>query len=137
MGAGGEELSGACPDLGQDRRCGDRANPRDCHQELPLPGERDHHLLHLRIQPGDHLLKMVDVFEVQLTHQRVVGIETALQRQREIRDLRPHPAPGQLGQHHPAAFAVDEGFDHRPTRDGGDGGGNRVQFDPRILQHRT
>src|SRR5947209_3578791 len=52
------------PDLGEDGRRGGRPDARDGHQEVALAGERDHHLLHLRVQPGNHLIEMVDVFEV-------------------------------------------------------------------------
>lgn len=36
---------------------------------------------HLLIQPGDRLIEMVEMVEVQLTHRWVVGIEAALRRQ--------------------------------------------------------
>jgi hypothetical protein len=73
-----EELAWAGPGLRDDRGRGDRPDSRDRDQQPLLPGERDHHLLHLRVQPVDHLIEMVDVFGMQLTHQRVVGIEAAL-----------------------------------------------------------
>lgn len=64
-----EELAGAGPPLRDDRGRGDRPDSRDRDQQLSLPGERDHHLLHVRIQPVDHLITLVDVFQMQLTHQ--------------------------------------------------------------------
>ena len=137
MRAVGEEFIRAGSDLGEDGRGAGRPEPRDGLQELALPGERDHHLFHLGVAPGDHRIEVVEVFQMQLAHQRVMGIEAALEGQGEVSDLRTHPAQGQIGEHRGAAFSVDESFDHRPTRDGADRGGHRVQLDPRVLQHRA
>jgi hypothetical protein len=133
----GEELIRVGPDLGQDGRRGGWSDAWDGHQQVALAGERDHHLLHLRVEPRDHLIEMVDVLQVQLTHQRVMVVEAALQCQGEVGDLGAHPAPGQIGQDRGSAFPVDESVDHRSTRDGADRGGHRVQFNSRVLEHST
>jgi hypothetical protein len=59
---------------------------------------------------------VIDVVQVQPAHQRVLGIEPAFQRQRQVRDVGAYLAFGQFGQHGTAAFAVDERFDSRRAR---------------------
>ena len=61
--------------------------------------------------------------------------EAAFQRHGQVRDLGPHLALGQLGQDRAAAFAVNEGLDHRPPGLGGDRGGDGVDLNPGILEH--
>jgi hypothetical protein len=78
---------------------------------------------------------VIDVVQVQAAHQGVVVPEPAFQRHRQVRDLGPHPAPGQLGQDRAAAFPVDQRLDHRPPGLGGDRGGHRVDLDPGVLEH--
>ena len=73
-----------------------------------------HHRLELSVQSRDHHLEVVDVIQVQATHQRVVLSEPALQRPRQIRNLGAHLALGQISEHFRAAFPVDERLDHRP-----------------------
>jgi hypothetical protein len=80
---------------GQDRGGGLRPDPRDRGQQVLLQTERDHHCLDLCVQPGDHLIEVVDVFQVQSAHQRVMVAEPAFQRQRQIADLGTHPAARQ------------------------------------------
>jgi len=72
---------------------------------------------------------------VQPAHQGVMVPEAAFQGHRQVRDLGPHLAPGQLGQHRAAALAVDQRLDHRPPGLGRDGGGDGVDLDPGILEH--
>ena len=118
MGAGGEELSRAGADLGDDRRGGCRADPGDGGQQAPLAGGRDHHRLDLGVQLGDHLVQVGDVVQVQLAHQRVMIVKAPFQRMRQISDLGAHDAPGQLGEHLAAALPVDQRPDHRHPRNG-------------------
>ena len=73
--------------------------------------------------------------QMQPAHQRVVVIEAAFQRPLQVRDFRPHPAFGQLGEHAWAAFAIDECLHHRPHRRVVIDGGHRVDLDPGVLQH--
>ena len=48
MRATGEILARTCPDFSQDRRRGYRSDSGDRHQQVPVAGKRDHHVLHLR-----------------------------------------------------------------------------------------
>jgi len=66
-----------------------------------------HHHLDLGVQPGEHRLQVIDVVQVQPAHQGVMVTEPALQRHGQVRDLRAHLAPGQIGQDRAAAFPVD------------------------------
>ena len=114
MGTAGEELSDGDADLGNHRGGSQRADPGSAGQQLPLGPKGGHHRLDLRVQPGDHRLQVVNVIQMQPTHQRMMIAEPALQRHRQVRDLGTHLAFGQLSQDRPAAFPVDERLDHRP-----------------------
>ena len=121
--------------LGDDRGGGQRADAGDRGQQVPGGAKGRHHRLDLRVQLRDHRLQVIDVVQVQPAHQRVVLAEAALQRHRQVRDLRPHPADRQLRQHLRAALPVNERLDHRPPGLGDDGGGHRVDLDARVLEH--
>ena len=133
---GGEELTDVHPDLGDDRRGRHRADPRDRDQQVRRCRERDHHLLHLRVQPGDHLVQLGDVLQVQLAHQRVMVTEPAFQRLRQVSDLRAHHGPRASSASTPRGpFPGDQRPDHRPPGHRVDRRSHRVQLDPGVLQH--
>ena len=71
---------------------------------------------------------------MQPAQERVVGAEIAGQRLHQLRDLRAHPAFGQLGQRDGVVLARDQRGQHRPSRDPEDVGGHRRQLDPGVLQ---
>ena len=133
--ASGKELADIRADLGDDRGGGQRADARDGGLQVPGGAKGRHHRLDLHVQPDEHRFEMIEVVQVQAAHQRMMIGEPAFQRHRQVRDLRPHPSPGQLGQDRPAPFPVDQRLDHRPPGLGGDGGGHRVDLDPSVLQH--
>src|SRR5207245_9265103 len=95
----GEELLDGDADLGAHRGGGVPADPGAGGQQVPPALEGLHHLLDPGVQPGDRRLQVTDVVQVQAAHQRVVVAEAAFQGHGQVRDLGPHRAPGQVGQH--------------------------------------
>jgi hypothetical protein len=77
---------------------------------------------------------VIEVPQVQAAEHRVVLREPSFQRHRQVRDLDPHPAQGQVRQDGAAPLAVDQRLDYRLPGLGGDGRGDRVQLDPGVLQ---
>lgn len=63
---------------------------------------------------GDHVVQVVDVFQLQSAHQRVVVTGTDPERQRQIADLGVHP-PAPTRSAPSLAFLVDQCLDHGPT----------------------
>ena len=63
-----------------------------------------------------------------------MGGEPAGQGFGEGRDLRPHPALGQIGHRCRGCRARDQGRQHRPARDTHDVGGHRGQFDAGVFE---
>ncbi len=78
---------------------------------------------------------VIQMSQVQPTHQGMVIIEAPFQRPLQIGDLRAHTAARQISQHRRAAFTVDERLHHRPHRLGGDRGRHAVGLDPGVLKH--
>jgi hypothetical protein len=83
------------------------------------------------IEPGDRDVQAGDAVLVQPAQQRVVLGEPAGQGHRQVGQLArgPHPALGQARQHRPAAFPVDQRFDHRGSGLAGNVGGDRAELD--------
>jgi hypothetical protein len=81
-------------DLGDDDLSGALTDPRDRGQQLDRLGEREAGLVDAGVQPGDHVREVIDVFQMQGAHQRVLSAETARAGQPQIRDLAAHLAPG-------------------------------------------
>ncbi len=79
--------------------------------------------------------RVIQMSQVQPTHQGMVIIEAPFQRPLQIGDLRAHTAARQISQHRRAAFTVDERLHHRPHRLGGDRGRHAVGLDPGVLKH--
>ena len=52
----------------------------------------------------------------------------------QVRDLGPHPAAGQLGQHPRIPLPGDQRFDHVPGRQGGDAGRHRIDLDAGVFE---
>ena len=75
----GGEAAHVDPDLGDDHLRGAAAHPGNRDQVLELFTERADHSVHLLVQPHDIGRELVDVIQVHPQHQRVVGIEPALQ----------------------------------------------------------
>ena len=122
-------------DLGDDRRGRQRPDTRDGDQEVTGGTKGQHHRLDLRVQLRDHAVKVIEMVQVQAAQHRVVLPEPALQRHRQVRDLAPHPAPGQVRQDRAAPLPVDQGLDHRPPQLRRDTGRDRIDLDPGVLQH--
>ena len=99
---------------------GPGTDPRDRAQQSQLLGERGQHLLDPLVQPLDHGREVVDVVQVQPGQQGVMVGEPPGAGHRQIRDLRPHRAAGQVGQHPRIPLAGDQRFDHVPGRERGD-----------------
>jgi hypothetical protein len=131
----GEVLPDVGAGLGDDRGGGQQADPGGRGQQLPGGAKGGHHRLDLGVQPGGHRLQVIDVIQVQAAHQGVMVPEPALQGHRQVRDLGPHLALGQLGQDRAAALPVDQRLDHRPPGLRRDRGGDGIDLDPGVLQH--
>jgi hypothetical protein len=87
---------------------------RDCRQQLDLLGEREGGLVDLGVQPGDHVREVVDVFQVQGAHQRMLGTEAPGAGHGELGDLLAHHPTSQIRQHGGIAFPSDQRLDHVP-----------------------
>ena len=85
-------------------------------------------------QLADRRDELVDALKMQPAQERVVFAEVAGQRRHQLRDLRPHPGLGHLGQHLRVAFAVDQRGQHLPSRHTEDVGRHRRQLDPGVLE---
>src|SRR6478609_12194726 len=70
--------------FGNDRCGGERSDAGDGGQQLALGPKRLHHVLDLGVEPGDHLLEVVEMVQMQSAHQRVVVIEAAFQRPLQV-----------------------------------------------------
>ena len=113
------EPSHVDPYFGDDDLGGPLTDPRDRGQQLDLRVEREAGLVDAGVQPGDHVGEVIDVFQVQNTHQRMLIGEATRAGQRQLGDLAAHLAAGQVGQYGGVAFPVDQRLDHLPRRDGG------------------
>ena len=131
----GEVPADVRADLGDDGSGGQPPDPGDGDQQVAGGAKRLHHRLGLRVQLREHAVEVVQVVQVQPAQHGVVVPEPALQRHRQVRDLRPHPADGQVRQHGTAPLPVDQRLDHQPSRLRGDGPGHGVELDARVLQH--
>jgi len=76
VGGAGEVGPDVRADLGDDRRGGQLPDAGDGGQQVLLGSVRLHHRLDLGVQPGDHLLQVGDVVQVQAAHQGVMAAET-------------------------------------------------------------
>jgi hypothetical protein len=92
---------------------------------------------------GDHRIERIegDLHPLQavqhaLRQPRVVLVEAAGQRFGQRRDLDPHAAPGQLGEHLRIPFASDQRAQQRPRRDRGQAGSDRRQLDRGVSRHQ-
>jgi hypothetical protein len=86
--------------------------PRDRHQQLCRREEREGGPVDPGVQPGDHVSKVVDVFEVKGAHQQVLVTEAARAGQGQFGDLRSHPPASQVRQYGRVAFLGDQRLDH-------------------------
>ena len=112
VGAGAPRGPGALshvdPYFGDDDLGGAFTDPRDRGQQLDLRAEREAGLVDAGVQPGDHVGEVVDVFQVQGAHQRVLVTEAARARHPQLGDLSAHHPAGQIGQHGGVAFPGDQ-----------------------------
>ncbi|CMH24523.1 Uncharacterised protein [Mycobacterium tuberculosis] len=122
-------------DFRDDRRRGTHPDPRDRCNQLASGTKGMHQLLDLLVESTDHRIELIQMSQVQPTHQGMVIIEAPFQRPLQIGDLRAHTAARQISQHRRAAFTVDERLHHRPHRLGGDRGRHAVGLDPGVLKH--
>ncbi len=137
MPSGREVIPGRGADLRDHRRGGQETDPRDRDQQVAGGSKRLHHRLDPRLKLGDCLLQVADVVQVQAAEHRVMLAEPALQRHRQVRDLAPHLPLRQVRQYRAAPLPVNQGLDHLPPGLRRDRGGDRVDLDPRVLQHVT
>jgi hypothetical protein len=114
VGGAGEILGDAGPDLGQDCGGGQRADARDGGQQVPLGVKGRYHRLGLRVQPGDHLIEVADVIQVQAAHQGVMAAEPAFQRHRQVADLGAHFASAKSASTFPKARTARPGDQAAP-----------------------
>ena len=132
---GGREHGHVDADLGDDapRRCG-AATPGIVHSSSTAGRERAELLLDRVGEPVDLLVEEVEVGEDRADHQRVMGVEAALQRLAQRRELRAQPALGEVGEHLGVGRARNERVEHRPAGLAEDVGGDAVELDAGVLE---
>ncbi|SGM30685.1 Uncharacterised protein [Mycobacterium tuberculosis] len=93
-------------DFRDDRRRGTHPDPRDRCNQLASGTKGMHQLLDLLVESTDHRIELIQMSQVQPTHQGMVIIEAPFQRPLQIGDLRAHTAARQISQHRRAAFTT-------------------------------
>ncbi len=77
-------------DFRDDRRRGTHPDPRDRCNQLASGTKGMHQLLDLLVESTDHRIELIQMSQVQPTHQGMVIIEAPFQRPLQIGDLRAH-----------------------------------------------
>ena len=112
---GGREDRHVGADLGDDVLRGAGLDPAQRAQQLNGGLERAQLLLDRVGQPLDLLIEEVQVRQDRADQQRPAGVEAALERLLELRDLLAQLAPGQLGQDLRVGRARAERVEHVPA----------------------
>jgi hypothetical protein len=112
------------------------ADAGDGLQQFELMRPRPKRLGDRRVQLGQRPLDQGQPGQHGLGQLGVAVVEVPCQRLGQLRDLAPHPGPGQVGEHRRVTFPVDHRGQHRPRRHRGDAGRHRGQLDAGVLQHQ-
>jgi hypothetical protein len=105
-------------------RCGG-ADAWDRGQQRNGRFEVGHRCLEPPVQPLDRFFESVNALEVLACHERVTITEPPLQRIGESRNLVAQASFGHFGEHARVTLTLDQGTEHRSTRDSGGPGCHR------------